>query len=171
MDGDLYQDLKDYGFKLLSFRPRSIKELRGKLNIYSVKKRIPSELVDKLLLDFADHKFVDDRDFGLWWINQRHGHKPKGARAIKIELLQKGVDKEIINSLLKSENSADSEFILALETGRKKINFYKKEPLPRAKKKLSEYLLRRGFEWPTVSRVIDELFSKSYNTGVDLKEY
>lgn len=163
MDKEQYQKLKDYALKLLSFRPRSISELRLKLKFFSQKKGISPDLTDKLIEELGSLKLVNDKEFVRWWTEQRRTFNPKGARVIKMELLQKGISGELIDELLDVPEKNLDDFKLAMQVVGKKILQFKNLEKRAQKKKISDLLLRKGFSWEIIYRVIDSVFKKSYN--------
>lgn len=153
-----YQKLLDYALKLLSFRPRSCQEIDGKLAYYSAKKNIPPDLVNKVIDDLKSQNLINDEEFALWWKNQRTQFKPKGKYAIKMELLQKGIPKEIIEKILsEGNNSGNQEFEMAQKLALKKIPSYRNLSLKEKKIKIGNFLYRRGFSWEIIRRVIDSV--------------
>lgn len=161
MDGENYQKLRDYALKLLSIRPRSKEEIKGRLLWFSEKKGIPNKFVEKLIEELVFHNFLNDEEFANWWVEQRCSFRPKGQRAIRLELLEKKVDKEIIDRVLKRKKKESSEFELAQKLVRKKTSLYKNEAPEIKKRKITSLLLRRGFDWETVKEVIDSQIKKS----------
>ena len=119
--------------------------------------------IEKILKKLKEHNFINDEEFVRWWIEQRTGSKPKGFRLIKMELQQKGVDKETIEKILRYYDIK----ILSAEGARrllvKVLPRYRKLPPMEFRQKLSQFLLRRGFEWETVKEAIDEIVKKEYN--------
>ena len=109
-----YQKIKNYAYRLLSFRPRSKKEIRDKLNQYSTKHKFNSALVEKVLADLTSGNFINDREFANWWLDQRQSFKPKGLKAIQFELANKGISKEVIEKVISSAQDPDKELILSL---------------------------------------------------------
>lgn len=163
MDDDKYQKVRDYALKLLSFRPRSTKEIKGKLMQFSIKRGISSKIVDQVINNLISQNFLNDKDFASWWLEQRDTFRPKGSRIIKMELLQKGIDRETIDQVLKPKKEENEEFNLALKVANKKILSYHHLPKEEIKIKIGNLLARRGFDWETIHKVIDSLVEKSYN--------
>lgn len=161
MDNENYQKLRDYALRLLSFRPRSTKEISNKLKKFCAKRNFPDKYVDQVIEELKQQKFLDDREFVRWWIEQRQQHRPKGAKAIKLELLQKGIDKEIISSTAEGmRNDSINEYDLAMKVVNKKLNLFKNLSREKFKIKVRDLLLRRGFDWDTIHKVIDSLTKK-----------
>ena len=105
---------------LLSFRPRSAAEL---------KQRGLGAVIPQLI----ELDLIDDQKFAQWWVEQRVNSNPRGNIGLKAELQQKGIDREIIDSVLLSK---DQETDLA-----KKLLAKKNLDKPRAQR----LLLSRGF--------------------------
>lgn len=156
-----FQKLRIYALKLLSFRPRTIKEIRTRLVQFSIKRRIDAELVDKLLEDLISHGLVDDREFVNWWIEQRDSFRPKGKKALQMELRSKGIATEIIEEVLNLKKSDEEEFFLAQKVISKKMSLYRSLSTEKMKIKVSSLLLRRGFSWEIIYKVIDSILKKS----------
>ena len=140
--------------KLLRFatlRPRSQKEI----NDWLKKKKVHESLYLRLLKKLKSLKLVDDEKFAKWWIEQRSNFRPKPKRTLNFELRTKGIKKEIIEEVLEEANIDEEK--MARELLEKKA--YKWHALPRrqAGQKISQYLAGKGFEWDTVSNVVDAL--------------
>lgn len=156
--------LRDYAFKVLSFRPRSCHEIKQKLDAYSVRKKFPENLVGKVIAELLEKNFLNDEEFALWWKEQRSGQKAKGYRLIKIELQQKGIPSEIIEKvLMQDQKSQEQELASALALVNKKSRLFAHLPKNEAEVKIANFLMRRGFNWSIISKVIDSVGEKAYN--------
>lgn len=156
-----YHLLIDRALKLLSFRPRSKKEIYLRLNQLALKKGISHKTIDKVMLDLEEKNLINDKEFSKWWIDQRDTFRPKGKRLLKIELRNKGISSETIETITQQQNITSShEFELALSLAQKKISKLPKLPPLKLKEKISNHLLSRGFSWDTISEVIDTLLKK-----------
>ncbi len=148
----------DQALNFLSYRPRSEKEVRDHFK----KKKIVGAHVDRAIVKLKRLNFLDDEKFCLWWIEQRNNFRPKGKRALEIELLQKGVNREIIKKVLEDKNNAQTEKETCLNLGskwlvRKQVNLN----IPEQKEKLFRYLASRGFDFDEVAEAIDTLRKKA----------
>lgn len=161
MDDDNYQKVRDYALKLLSIRPRSIKEISTKLQKYSQKRNLPDSIMDNVIAHLLEQKFLGDTEFVRWWKEGRQSYKPKGIKAIRIELMQKGVDKKIIDSVFEeNKNEGKSEYNLAMKFLETKARLLKNLSPLKLKIKLRDLLFRRGFDWDTIGKVIDSYSKK-----------
>ena len=144
----------------LSYRPRSEKEVRDKLKL----KNTPQDITDKIIDKLKEQKFINDAEFARMWTANRIKINPKSKRVIKMELLQKGVDPEIIDKTLTGD--AD-EGVNDLEQAKKLVEarFTRYRHLPKQEiyQKLGGFLGRRGFGWSVIKDAIDEALKMEYN--------
>lgn len=165
VEGDQVERLFNNSLKLLSYRPRSEREIREHLFRKGKLKGIgKSEFenlqhensISKVILKLKKLKQINDKEFAIWWVDQRRKFKIRGAQLIKMELIQKGIDKDIILELL-DQNEDKSEKELAMKAAQKKIKSYGKLDKYEFKNKMGQYLVRRGFGWNTIKKVVDTL--------------
>lgn len=161
MEDENYQKLRDYTLRLLSFRPRSTSEISTKLKQYSLKRKFPTDLTAQLIEELTGQKLLDDKAFVRWWFGQRQSYKPKGVRAIKIELLNKGVDKKLIDETVNEIKEKISEYDLAMQVISRRLIHLKQFSSEKLKIKIRDLLLRRGFDWDVIYKVIDSTLKKA----------
>ncbi|HZQ29841.1 MAG TPA: regulatory protein RecX [Patescibacteria group bacterium] len=152
-----FDRLYEKALKFLSFRPRSEKEIRDNLK----KKKAPDSTVDLIIKKLRDQKFLNDKEFTKWWIEQRTIVKPTGVRIIRIELQRKGIDKEMMQEVL--EDSSDivhNELDMARNLVARKFKKYKGMERQEVYRKLGGFLSRRGFDYDTIKKAIDEILRK-----------
>lgn len=163
---DIKQKLLDAGFRYVSFRPRSRREivdfLSGKIKQWSV---TDAGILDETLEKLARYGHVDDAQLARWWIGQRNVHRPRGVRFLASELLGKGVERQIVDMVLQDEAVASqtddqTQYQLALKVAQKYQARLSGVPFLQKKQKLFAFLARRGFVSHLVGRVIDELIGK-----------
>lgn len=154
---DEFEKFYNRVLRFLSYRPRSEKEITDFLRRKSARGRVDPLIVKKILKKLKELKFIDDKEFAKWWVEQRTGSKPRGWRVIKMELKQKGISDELITNyklLITDEKE------LAKKAIEKIFVKYRQLPREKAYQKLSQFLARRGFDWETIKEVIDEVFKK-----------
>ena len=164
-EDDQIERLFNNSLRLLSYRPRSEREIKQHLlrkgKLKGLGKSDVEDLqyeksIEKVLAKLKRLKQIDDKEFAVWWIDQRRKFKTRGARAIKVELIQKGVDRDIIAELL-DQSEEESEEGLALKAAQKKIKSYERLDKYEFRNKMGQYLARRGFDWNTIKKVVDTL--------------
>lgn len=82
--------------RLLTARSRTRAELAGQL----AKRGYPDDLSNRVLDRLAGVGLVDDTDFAEQWVQSRRANTGKSKRALAAELHTKGVDDEVIDTVL-----------------------------------------------------------------------
>jgi regulatory protein len=126
--------------RLLTVRARTRAELAGQL----AKRGYPDDVSTRVLDRLAGAGLVDDADFAEQWVHSRRANAGKGKRALAAELHTKGVDNDVITSVLDGINPA-AERDRAEQLVRKKLrreNLSDEVPVIR---RLVAMLARRGF--------------------------
>jgi regulatory protein len=129
--------------RLLTARARTRTELAGQL----AKRGYPDDVSARVLDRLADVGLVDDADFAEQWVHSRRVNAGKGKRALAAELHTKGVDSDVITSVL-SDINPDAERDRAEELVRKKLrreNLSDEAADARVTRRLVAMLARRGF--------------------------
>jgi regulatory protein len=175
MDEDLYGKLLNASFRFVSFRPRSISEIRDFLVKKLQKYKISDQLtLDKVMERLVELGYADDRKFVSFWVGARQRGNVKGMRMIKYELMRKGVTRDIIEEVIsdiqsqKTEpddiSTINSDLDVARTAIAKKLRIWSRLPEMELKKKIYNWLLQRGFDHEVISSLIDEIKQKDYNS-------
>lgn len=156
--------LYSYSLDLISRRPRSCKEIRQKL-LYKFKhyKTIPKtdkeeqeRLIDDIISRLKNKKYLDDNDFTAWWIRNRLETRPRGIYLLKKELLQKGIDREIIETQISLIYPENDSYIIKKEF-EKKLRSIKTLPKEKQYNRMLSYLLRKGFKYDKIISLFREV--------------
>ncbi|EKD80602.1 MAG: regulatory protein RecX [uncultured bacterium] len=144
-------DATDYIFakllNFLSYRPRTVKEVRDRLYKYEVKDTAKQNaLIERL----KSKGYLDDLAFARWFIESRNAHRPRSSRLLTAELKSKGVENEVIQSVI-SGVSNERETIVRLLA--KKLGSPRHLEL-NERQKISTYLARLGFAWDKIVEVV-----------------
>jgi regulatory protein len=129
--------------RLLTARARTRAELVAQLT----KRGYPDEVSVRVLDRLADVGLIDDADFAEQWVHSRLANAGKGKRALAAELNTKGVEKDVITSVLSGINPA-AERGRAEELVRRKLrreNLSDEAGDARVTRRLVGMLARRGF--------------------------
>jgi len=152
-EGD-FLSIYDKTLRYLSFRPRSTEEIKQYLNQQEAGKRTQSLIIEKLI----DQKLIDDETFARWWTDQRRKFRNQGEKLTRIELINKGIERDLIDKIF-AENPVNED-VLIEELIRKKLPKLGRLPLPERKKKLYGFLLRRGYGWGEIRTIVDKMLKK-----------
>lgn len=143
-----FQRTLDKLLRFATLRPRSEKEIKDWLKRRKIHESLHQELFNRLnRLDL-----IDDAKFAVWWVEQRSSFKPRGKRALEMELRMKGIKKEVIDQVL-SNIKVDEEKV-ARELLNKKSYKWKNLPKREARAKMSAFLARKGFNWEAIEKVL-----------------
>ncbi|MHC2848788.1 regulatory protein [Corynebacterium mucifaciens] len=130
---------------LLDQRARSRSELRERL----LKAEFEPQLVDEVVNDLAASGLVNDAQFASEWVRQRAARRGKSARALDMELRDKGVEGADRAAALEQISDADEERTAraVAEKAARKVN---SAPADRAEydkhlRRIVGALARRGF--------------------------
>jgi regulatory protein len=129
--------------RLLTATARTRAELARQL----AKRGYPDDVSTRVLDRLADVGLIDDADFAEQWVHSRLANAGKGKRALAAELRIKGVDNDVISSVLGGINP-DAERGRAEELVRKKLrreNLSDEAADARVTRRLVGMLARRGF--------------------------
>lgn len=136
----------------LKIRLRSEKEIRTKL----LEKRFSAPVIDETVRYFKTLDLIDDRRFARAWIQSRL-KKPFGIKRIRLELRDKGIDADIIADELGRATADYPQEEVLLQLARRRYQKYLRLPAEKRKRRLLEYLARRGFDTGTIWKTLRQL--------------
>lgn len=130
-----------------NYQERCLKEIKTKLDFLE----ISSSDKDFILHFLTEEGFVDDERYCRSYVKSKINIKKWGVNKIKVSLIQKGIDKEIIDKVLSEvdEDLFKDELVIILKN--KKI---KDDDKQMRKAKLIRYALSKGYLY---SQIMDAL--------------
>lgn len=137
----------------LSFRARSSAELER----YLQQKEYQASVIDAVLERLQEQGFLDDLRFAQDWIENRNTFRPRSRRALRVELLRKGLPTHIIEEAL--DKSLPDERAGILQAGLKLGKKYRALPNEEFRKKLAAALLRRGYKYADVVEALPQIWA------------
>ncbi len=163
----------DRAVRLLARRPYSTAELRR----YLTKKEVAPPVIDETLDRLEQSGYVDDQAFARFWIEDRMRFKPRGLRALRYELHQKGIASSLIEAALAEVDPGEAAYQAAQE----RLSRLRGQPKRDVRTALGAFLVRRGFNYDVardaVTRTITELedhepdyFLNDENTDTGLED-
>ncbi len=161
------QDAREQAYlralNLLSYRDRSLQEIRQNLK----KHQTPEDVIDEVLQRLQEEGYANDTRFARLWVENRNTFRPRGRRVLAMELRRKGVAPAVIEDILR-EN--EPEETLALRAGRQRARRYAALDWPAFRRKLTAFLARRGFAYSVVAPVVQQLWQELHESGVTTEE-
>ena len=151
---DTAKKARVYVLKLLKSHPRTIFEVSDKLYRKGYKKGI----IKNLIKDFQERKYLDDKAFARLWVSSKMSVKPEGRYLLRKKLQEKGVRADIIEEVLADEISGSDEYEIARTVALNRKKVLGGIDKTKSKKRIYDYLLRRGFDFEVVYKVIKEIY-------------
>ncbi len=142
---------KALGF--LDYRPRSSAEVRKNLEKHGHK----PEVIEQVLERLKRSGLMNDVQFAQTWVDNRSEFRPRGRRLLSLELRQKGLDDEIIETALSGLDEAELAYQAALKYQRKLQGM----PKPDFRRKLAGFLARRGFGYDDIEPVLERVWQET----------
>ncbi len=133
---------------LLARRPYSSAEIKR----YLRRHKMSDEIIQNVIDDLTEAKLIDDDAFAAYWVEQRETFRPRSRLALRQELSQKGVDREIVAEALSDMDEIDA----ARRVAQKQAGRWQALPEVEWRSKLTRYLMRHGYPYDIVREVIDE---------------
>ena len=139
--------------KYCAYQERCVKDVRDKLKAFEISEEEKAKILDYLL----DNRFVNDERYAKAFVRGKVNQSGWGVNKIRFHLIQKGIDKNIIDEALgqTDEEAYRQRLIEILETKSKTVkaaNDFEK------KRKLATYAMQKGFEGSLVWEVLKEYF-------------
>ena len=138
--------------KYCAYQERCVKDVRDKLKTFDIPEEDKTKILDYLL----DNRFVDDKRYAKAFVRGKVNQSGWGINKIRFHLIQKGIDKDIIEEALgqTDEEAYRQRLIEILKTKAKTIkaasDFEKK-------RKLAAYAMQKGFEGSLVWETLKDL--------------
>jgi regulatory protein len=142
----------------LSYRPRSSDEVRRNLT----KREIAEPLVEATVARLRQAGLLNDAAFAQAWVENRGAFRPRSKAALRMELRRKGVDEEVIGSVL--DEQVDEEALARQAAGKYARRLAGLE-WPEFRQKLGGFLARRGFSYATTAPIVSEVWKELAQTA------
>lgn len=141
---------RDQLLRLLSYRPRSVREVRRRLR----EQGYSPHAIERVVREAQANGWLDDAAFAKLWVEDRLMTNPKGPFALRQELRAKGVDEVHIERALAEADIDEAALIEAL-IERHKARYQGDAPETR-RRKLVALLRRRGFSLSAIRKTLKE---------------
>ena len=163
LDGKDLEDIK-YGVLYPTALNKSLYLLKAKeytrreIELKLIKASYPEDIIESVINELIANRFIDDKRYTESYIAY-HGSL-KSAQALKSALIQKGIDKDIIDSALDeymSENP-ENEYEQCMRLLESRYFADRNEAGFQLISKAKMYLARKGYSFDTCDRAVKEFF-------------
>ena len=100
--------------------------------------------------------FLNDETYSKALLETKKKTAKKGPRAIKQDLMKKGIDQKTQEKVLESF-TYDEQLKLAKELAEKTIRTNSKKTPPQIKQKIQEVLSRKGYAFDIINEILDQI--------------
>lgn len=144
----------DIAFRLLSYRDRSVFEVRSAL----VKKDFDAETIDAVIKALSEKGYLNDQKFAREYGRLVSKRRRVGPNYIVNKLIKKGIERELaLEAVAEIFNNSEEVHKQINRWISKKQAACKKEMAPtRKKKRIYDFLLRKGFTHESVFKALDK---------------
>jgi regulatory protein len=142
---------KEKAIRLLAVRARSTKEMAGRLQLA----KFPQPAISWVIEELTRLKLLDDAEFAAAYARSRIATRPVGEYLLRHELKQKGINEPDIENAVVAAYQGSSESQLARDLAAKRKRACGSIDEFKAKKRVSDFLLRRGFKWDLIGEIME----------------
>ncbi len=141
---------KEDAMRLVVLRPRSIAEIKRSLR----RKGVEEPHIDRVVNRLEELELLNDEAFARYWVDQRETFKPRSRMALRQELMQKGVQRDLVERALAEVDEKAS----ALRLAEKRALRWQQLPFETFREKMTRFLYQRGFDYEIIREVTDEVW-------------
>ncbi|MCK5305602.1 MAG: regulatory protein RecX [Candidatus Omnitrophica bacterium] len=158
-----YAEALAYSLKLLKIRPRSIFEVKDRLDA----RKQPPEVIMKVINSLRGSGHLNDLQFAKAWVEDRMSFNPKAPAILARELKQKGLNENIIESVLEETKRRFNFNDVASGLADTCIKRLGGNVGPEsAKRRVAGFLKRRGFDSALIDNILNKKFD-GYETQIN----
>ena len=133
---------------------------------YLQDKGTSAAIEDEVIEHLTRAGLLDDLAFARFWVENRDTFRPRSGRMLRYELRQKGLSEETIAQALADLDEEESAYRAGLRGGLRlthldEVSF---------RKKLTAYLLRRGFPYEVANSVVERAWQELRAGGENIRE-
>jgi regulatory protein len=156
---DEVEQAYERALKFLGPRPRSEAEVRRRLQ----KAKVPAGAVEAVGARLNRAGLTDDQAFANYWVDNRATFRPRSKRALRAELKQKGLADDALQAALAGVDDGGAAYALARQRARRLAGL----EYPDFRRKLGEFLARRGFDYDTLLPIVERVWREQTEGTVD----
>lgn len=144
---------KQITYRYATSRSRTAKEIRQKLK----EKDFTEEVIEKMIAFCYEFDLINETELAKNYILDNFKLKSKGKNRIRIELINKGINPNLVEDALSEYYPNDDEYEKAKEFSLKKLKTKRTKDELKIKKSLYDSLIRKGYDSNIAIKVIKEI--------------
>ena len=147
------KEIQDYLTRSFLYpKPKSYTNKKGErvFKKQNVDKSKVTTMIERVTERLGEKGYINDEVFATAWINSRQLTKKSSKRRLEQELRAKGISSEIIATTLQKSDITDQDNLQAMILKKRRLPKYQDDV------KLSQYLLRQGFNYDDIKEQLNE---------------
>ena len=137
--------------RYLSYRPRSESETRARL-----RRNYHSQIVEAAIERLKEIRLLDDNVFATDWSHSRISFRPRSIALIRMELLKKGVDREVAEGALEKMDDEENAYRAGIQIAKSLAN----ADYPSFRRRMWGYLRRRAFDQSIIRKTVKRVWEE-----------
>ena len=127
------------------------------MRLKGIKKGYDSEILDRIIAELEEKNYINNYAFAKKYVHDKFRFNNWGPNKIKAELSKKKIEKSTITHILEEEFDQQSKIeTINVLIEKKKPSLLRTEPEKR-RKKIFDYLFRKGYDSSIILKEIDDL--------------
>jgi regulatory protein len=147
----------DAAYHYLGYRLRSEAELRGRLQ----RRGFDADTIEAVMARLKEQGMVDDVAFAQFWKENRESFSPRSRRLTRLELRRMGVVNDIAEQVVADLDDSES----AYQAAQRKIRRWSLSDYQSFRRRLGEYLRRRGFDYEVINHTVERIWREGGNSS------
>lgn len=144
--------------RYLGYKMRTEKEIKE----YLLRKNFSEEDIAYTVERLKEYKYINDEEFTEFWIRDRYNFFNQGRYRIKNDLINKGINKNLIDEKISNFFDEEKEIVKIKELYFKK-NKNNCKLSDKEINSICNFLLRKGFTGSLVKKVVFQMQRESKN--------
>jgi regulatory protein len=145
--------------RALACGPKSEKELCQALT----RRRVRPDVLAATVVRLKELRLLDDAEFARTYVELRDRTSPRGRRALRFELITRGIEHRSADEHLGDLDEADA----AYRAASRRVRSLPALPLADFQRRLGDHLLRRGFTHETARAAVRRLCEERHGAAPD----
>jgi regulatory protein len=147
-----FEKAREIALRFIARRMRTSREIADKLASKGFERKVIAMVIEK----FNAVGLIDDAEYANAFLRTSLKLSPKSYKLLKIELIKKGVTREVAANSIKESSELVSETEIARRLLTRARRRYVNLPAGERRRKLFSFLARRGFSADVISELLGE---------------
>ena len=140
---------RNYVYWLISKQSRTKKEILDKLK----RKEYEEDVISVVVKEAEENGLINDKRYAFAYALDRMNFYKSGKNLVRMKLVQKGVEKSLIDKAIERAFEGVDEYAQALDIAKRRARTYKRLEKQVIARRLTSYIVRRGFSFDTALKV------------------